>query len=98
MSEQKSWDSDSYAADFRKLAEVPDEGIVMVYSKLTHDHGENKYHAVHGVEEGSPVAYLFASNGLSDLLADIEPTILGKAIKIIPRGVDEDRRYKVEMA
>lgn len=98
MNDKKGWDSDDYAADFRKLSEVSDKGIIMVYSKLTHDHGENNYHAVHGIEAGISVAYLFASNGLSDLLEAKESEIKGESIKITPRGTEENRRYRVELA
>jgi len=94
---EKSFDSDDYPEDFRKLAEVSDDGVEMVYTKLTHEHGENNYHAAHGVEDGVAVAYLFSSNGLERLFRQNDTALKGKSIRIIPRGKDTDRRYRVDL-
>lgn len=98
MGEDKSWNSENFAEDFRKLSEVPDEGIEMVYTRMTYNHGENNYHAVHGVENGVDVAYLFSSNGLERLLKKVHTEIVGKKILIEPSGTDKERKYKVSQA
>lgn len=94
----RDWDTEDYGEEFKKLAEVGPEGVKMTYSGLTHNHGENNYHALHGIEKDKKVAYLFSSGALNSLLMEIDGAIKGKDIVIVPRGSDMDRRYKIKLA
>jgi len=96
--QEKGWNSDDYKEDYRKLSEVSDDGVTFIFTHLSYEHGANKYHAVHGVENGVRVAYLFSSNGLKMLLEDKSASIKGKSIVITPSGTDMERKFDVRPA
>ena len=96
MSEPKSWNTKDFSEDFRKLATVSDDGIELIFKSLSMNHGQYEF-AMHGIEDGESVAYLFSSKKLASLILKVENEIVGKKIGIVPDGVGVEREYDVKL-